>query len=61
MKLKYTLERLKQLAESNWEGCHGCDENDKQFWINGFITGILQVVDLDVEQPKISKNNEIEI
>jgi hypothetical protein len=51
-----TLKELKQLAESKWEGCHGCDEYDKQFWINGFITGMLQVVDLDIEKPKIKKD-----
>ena len=24
-----------------WEGCHGCDETDRQMWINGFVTGYL--------------------
>lgn len=36
-----TLEEIKQIAESMWEGCHGCDETDKQMWINGFVTGYL--------------------
>lgn len=28
------------LAESHWEGCDGCDENDKYFWITGFMIGL---------------------
>ena len=36
-----TLQELEQLAETQWEGCHGCDENDKYFWINGFVHGYL--------------------
>ena len=34
-----TLKELTQLAEQSWEGCHGCDENDKNFFINGFRAG----------------------
>lgn len=36
-----TLQEIKDLAESMWEGCDGCDETDKQMWINGFVTGYL--------------------
>ena len=36
-----TLEEIKELAERMWESCDGCDENDKYFWIKGFITGYL--------------------
>jgi hypothetical protein len=32
-------EHVKQLAEAAWESCDGCDENDKYFWIAGFIAG----------------------
>jgi hypothetical protein len=28
------------LAQSHWEGCDGCDENDKYFWITGFMMGL---------------------
>jgi len=35
------LKEIEQLAETQWEGCHGCDENDKMFWINGFVIGYL--------------------
>jgi hypothetical protein len=36
-----TLEEIRQLAESMWEGCHHCDAHDKAMWINGFINGYL--------------------
>ena len=29
-------EEIKQLAENYWEGCDGCDANDKYFFIKGF-------------------------
>jgi hypothetical protein len=32
-------EHVKRLAEEAWEGCHGCDNVDKYFWISGFIAG----------------------
>lgn len=37
-----TVKEIKQLAETQWEGCHGCDENDKSFWINGYVFGYLK-------------------
>jgi hypothetical protein len=36
-----TRQEIEQLAETQWEGCQGCDENDKYFWINGFVVGYL--------------------
>jgi hypothetical protein len=30
---------VKKLAEESWEGCDGCDENDKYFFMKGFQTG----------------------
>ena len=44
-----TRTELEKLAESAWEGCHGCDENDKYFWMNGFMIGYLnaQVDNID--------------
>jgi hypothetical protein len=38
---RLTVEEITKLAETQWEGCHGCDDNDKNFWMNGFITGYL--------------------
>jgi hypothetical protein len=37
-----TRQEIEQLAETQWEGCHHCDENDKMFWINGFTIGYMQ-------------------
>jgi hypothetical protein len=47
--------QLEQLARESWEGCHGCDENDKYFWMNGFITGYLNAR-LDNVEKNIEKN-----
>jgi len=37
-----TAKEIEQLAETQWEGCHHCDENDKYFWMNGFVMGYLE-------------------
>ena len=42
-----TLQEIRELAEKMWEGCHGCDENDKAFWINGFVHGYLEALGTD--------------
>ena len=39
--MKLYIEELKKKAEAAWEGCHGCDESDKDMWINGYIKGAL--------------------
>ena len=31
-----------QLAKESWEGCQSCDENDRNFWINGFTHGYIR-------------------
>ena len=51
-----TRKELEQLAESAWEGCHGCDENDKYFWMNGFMIGYLnaQVDNIDNKKDKMT-------
>ena len=38
-KLTDELKKVYELAEESWEGCDGCDENDKHLWINGFQKG----------------------
>ncbi len=35
-------EHVKKLAEQAWEGCDGCNESDKHFWISGFIAGYIR-------------------
>ena len=37
-------DKLNKLAEQQWGGCDGCDESDKQFWMNGFMTGYLNAM-----------------
>jgi len=52
-----TTDQLRQLAENAWEGCHGCDENDRQFWINGYMIGYLNArVDNMDDQIEARKN-----
>lgn len=53
-----TRTELEKLAQSAWEGCHHCDENDRTFWMNGFMIGYLnaQVDNID-NQIEIRKNN----
>jgi hypothetical protein len=33
------MKEVYNLAMESWEGCDGCDENDKYFFIKGFQTG----------------------
>ena len=42
-----TVQELKQVAEQCWEGCHGCTEQDKAFWVNGFVAGVLKFTDIE--------------
>jgi len=37
---KRELKEKYDLAESLWEGCDGCDESDKNFWMKGFVSGL---------------------
>ena len=36
---KLDLSSIKELAERHWTWCHGCEQSDKQFWMNGFVAG----------------------
>jgi len=38
-KLTDELKKVYELAEQSWEGCDGCDENDKYFFMKGFQAG----------------------
>ena len=55
-----TTEQIKALAEQQWTYCHGCDESDRQMWMNGFAVGYLNArldrIDQDVQvaQDKIA-------
>ncbi len=50
-KLTDELKKVYELAEESWEGCDGCDENDKHFFINGFRAGYYSVnIDEKIEK-----------
>lgn len=36
-----TLTDAVKLAEELWEGCDGCNDVDKNFWMNGFVKGYI--------------------
>ena len=38
-----TKEEIEQLANDYWEGCDGCDANDKYFFIKGFGSAYRQL------------------
>ncbi len=42
-----TIQEVKQVAELCWEGCDGCTEQDKAFWVNGFVRGVLKFTDIE--------------
>jgi hypothetical protein len=54
-----TAKEIEQLAETQWEGCHHCDENDKYFWINGFVIGYLNARVDNIEEKIESSQNKI--
>lgn len=54
-----TTDQLRQLAESQWEGWYGCDENDKNFWINGFMIGYLNAKVDNLDDQIEAKRNKI--
>ena len=54
-----TRQEIEQLAETQWEGCQGCDENDKYFWINGFVVGYLNARVDNIEEKIESQRNKI--
>ena len=54
-----TVEEIKKLAEEQWEGCHHCDDNDKYFWISGFVHGYLNARVDNIEEKIESQRNKI--
>ena len=54
-----TRQEIEKLAESAWEGCHGCDENDKNFWMNGFMIGYLNAQVRNIEERIETQKNKI--
>jgi hypothetical protein len=37
-----TREDIYQLAEDAWNGCDGCTESDKYFWIQGYVAAVMR-------------------
>lgn len=54
-----TVQEVEKLAEDAWEGCQGCDENDKYFWMNGFVIGYLNARVDNIEEKIESQRNKI--
>jgi hypothetical protein len=54
-----TRQEIEQLAETQWEGCHHCDENDKYFWINGYVIGYLNARVNNIEEKIEAQRNKI--
>ena len=54
-----TRQEIEKLAESAWEGCHHCDENDKNFWMNGFMIGYLNAQVCNIEERIETQKNKI--
>jgi hypothetical protein len=54
-----TAKEIEQLAETQWEGCHHCDENDKYFWIKGYVIGYLHARVDSIEEKIESSQNKI--
>jgi hypothetical protein len=42
-----TQEELYKIASDSWEGCDGCNENDRMFWISGFMRAANLFGDID--------------
>lgn len=54
-----TRKEIEQLAETQWEGCQGCDENDKYFWVNGFLMGYLNARVENIDNQIEARQNKI--
>ena len=54
-----TAKEIEKLAETQWEGCHHCDDNDKYFWIKGYVIGYLNARVDNIEEKIESSQNKI--
>jgi hypothetical protein len=46
---------VNKMAEESWEGCDGCDEKDKYFWMSGFRAGYFRVIPDEISDEEIEK------
>ena len=56
-----TVKEITKLAEDRWEECHGCDDNDKNFWMNGFITGYLIAENENIVGQEVGHNDQVDV
>ena len=54
---RFSLEEIRRLAEGEWEGCHGCNDNDRSFWTSGYATK----VEIDGNEYVFSAGSEEEL
>ena len=54
-KLTGELKAVYELAEQSWEGCDGCDENDKYFYMKGFQAGYNTAKPDEISDEEIEK------
>jgi len=53
-------EEIEQLANDYWEGCDGCDANDKYFFIKGFVCAYIQLQE-DMGDKKYTEDDVIHL
>jgi len=54
------MKEIYDLAMESWEGCDGCTEGDKHFFINGFMKGYRRAMRED-NQPRLMNGDGSEI
>ena len=56
---------LDKIATDLWEGCHGADQNDRSFWVNGFKSGYNYCKStgkhIDILRQKLTKKKEKDV
>ena len=55
-----TKEQIEQLANDYWEGCDGCDANDKYFFIKGFSSAYRQLKEDMADETIVYTEEQIE-
>jgi hypothetical protein len=53
---KGEFNKVVKLAEEEWEGCDGCDDNDKYFWIKGFHAGYNRATPIEISDEGIDNS-----
>jgi len=56
-----TVKEITKLAQARWEECHGCDNNDKNFWMNGFLTGYLIAENENIVGQEVGHDDQVDV